>query len=33
MSATTNNQQVPQNQNQPQDSAYSKFVKSALLSN
>ena len=30
--SATNNQQVPQTQNQPQDSATTKFVKAAFLS-
>jgi hypothetical protein len=33
MSATTNNQQVPQNRNQPQNSASDNFIKAAMLSN
>ena len=31
--SVTNNQQVPQTQNQPQDNATTKFIKAAMLSN
>ena len=31
--SAVNNQQVPQNQNQPQESAHAKFVKASMLSN